>query len=186
MLLTGAVQTSMLGAARACLQKLFAQSRTRAVDANAGVRSRDAVLLSEFLHALFSQIDGTKNLRVLRFQAVEDGMKTGTDLVLKIRRWLSRTLQLPCPRFKSFVFRNMPSVAVNHSIPEQTVKPGHSRFAGPEVVPMLNGAQVRALENIFGQPGIRDAALHKRKEPFALGKKLFERCFAHKSARQEA
>ena len=76
----------MLGAGRAGLQEPFAQSRTRAMNTHARVGSGDAVLLGKLLHALFSQIDSAKNLRVLRFQTVKNGMKTSADLVLKISR----------------------------------------------------------------------------------------------------
>jgi hypothetical protein len=44
------------------------------------------VLLSEILHALLSEINGAKGLRVLRFQVLEDAMQTGANLVLHIRR----------------------------------------------------------------------------------------------------
>jgi hypothetical protein len=108
------------------------------------------VLLGEVLHALLSEINGAKGLRVLRFQTLEDAMQTGADLVLQIRRWLSGDLQLTCPCLKGSFSGSMSPVAVNHSIAEQTVKPGHNRLAGLEVVPVLKGAEICVLEDVFG------------------------------------
>ena len=45
------------------------------------------------LHTLLSEIDRAKGLRILRFQPLENAMKTGANLVLEIRRWLSIHLQ---------------------------------------------------------------------------------------------
>src|ERR1700722_11917831 len=97
------------------------------------------MLLGEILHTLLSEINGANGLRVLRFQTVDDAMKTDANLVLEIGRRLSGDLQLTCPCLKGSFFGNVSPVAVNHSITEQTVKPGHNRFAGLEVVPMLKG-----------------------------------------------
>jgi hypothetical protein len=143
------------------------------------------VLLGEVLHALLSEINGTKGLRVLRFEALEDATKTGADLVLEIRRWLSGGLQLTCPCLKGSFSGSVSPVVVNHSIAEQTVKPGHNRFAGLEVVPVLKGAEICGLEDVFGQPGVRDTALHEGEEMSALTKELIERRFGHRNAGQE-
>ena len=78
------------------------------------------------LHALLSEINGTKGLRILRFQALEDAMKTGTNLVPEIRRWLSINLQLTCPCLEGSFSGSVSPVAVNDGIAEQTIKPGHN------------------------------------------------------------
>jgi hypothetical protein len=108
------------------------------------------VLLGEVLHALLFEINGANGLRVLRFQTLEDGMQTGADLVLQIRRWLSGDLQLTRPCLQGSFSGSVSPVAVNHSIAEQTVKPGHDRLAGLEVVPVLKGAEICVLEDILG------------------------------------
>ena len=74
------------------------------------------MLLGEVLHALLSEIYCAKSLRVFRFQTPEDAMKTGADLVLEIRRWLSGDLQLTCPCLKGSFSGSVSPVAVNHSI----------------------------------------------------------------------
>jgi hypothetical protein len=91
-LLTRAIHAPMLSTGRARPQKLFAQSCARTVDTNACVGNGDPALLGEVLHTLLSEINGSKGLSVLRFQALEDAMKTGADLVLEIRRWLDGDL----------------------------------------------------------------------------------------------
>ena len=108
------------------------------------------MLLGEVLHALLSEINGAKDVRVLRFQTIEDAMKTGADLVLEVRRWLSGDLQLTGPCLQGSFPGSVSPVAVNHSIAEQTVKPGHNRLAGLEVVPVLKGAEICVLEDILG------------------------------------
>jgi hypothetical protein len=86
MFLAGAVHTPMLSTGCAGAQKLFAKSRARTVETDAGVRSRDTAMLGEVLYALVSEIDVTKGLRVLRFQPLKDSVKTGADLVLEASR----------------------------------------------------------------------------------------------------
>jgi hypothetical protein len=108
------------------------------------------MLLGEVLHALLSEINGAKDVRVLRFQTIEDAMKTGADLVLEVRRWLSGDLQLTCPCLKGSFFGSVSPITVDHSIAEQTVKPGHNRFTGLEVVAVLKGAEICGLEDVFG------------------------------------
>jgi hypothetical protein len=142
------------------------------------------VLLGEVLHALLPEINGAKGLRVLRFQTLEDAMKTGADLILEVRRWLSGDLQLTCPCLKGSFFGSVSSVAVNHRIAEQTVEPGHHRFAGIKVVPVLKGAEICGLEDVFGQAGVGDTALHEGEEVFALGKELIERLGHRNAGRQ--
>ena len=78
------------------------------------------------LHALLSEINGAKGLRILRFQPLEDAMKTGANLVLEIRRWLSIDVQFTCPCLEGSFSGSMPPVAVNDGIAEQTIKPGHN------------------------------------------------------------
>src|ERR1700730_1471931 len=107
--------------------------------------------MSKILQTLLSEIDGAKHLRILRLEAAQDPMQAGADLVVKIRRGLFRRFQLVCPGLKSFV-RGRPSpVTVNHCIAEQTVEPGHCRFAGLEVVLVLKSTEVSGLENVFGE-----------------------------------
>jgi hypothetical protein len=112
-------------------------------------------------------------------------MKTGADLVLEIRRWLSGDLPVTFPCLQGSFSGSVSPVAVNHSIAEQTVKPGHHRFAGLEVVPVLYGAEICGLDDVFGESGIGDAALHERDEMFAPSKELIERRFWHRNAGQE-
>ena len=151
-LLAGAIQTPVLGARCAGPQKLLTQSRTRAVSTDPGIRGGEAVLLGELLYALLSQVNSAKDLCVLGFEPVQDAMKTGADLILKLNRWLSSALKLPCPCLKRPVFRSSSSIAVNHRIAEQAIEPGRGRFVGLEVVSLLEGAQVCGLENVFSQP----------------------------------
>ena len=109
------------------------------------------MLLSEILQPLLSEIDRTQDLRIFRLEALQDPMQAGADLGVKVWGWLYRRLQLTRPSLKSFA-RGRPSpVAINHSIPEQSVKPGHCRFAWLEVVLVLKSAEVRRLENVLGK-----------------------------------
>ena len=78
------------------------------------------------LHALLSKVNGAKGLRILRFQAIEDAMKTGANFVLELRRWLSIDFQFTCPCLEGSFSGNMSPVAVNDGIAEQTIKPGHN------------------------------------------------------------
>jgi len=141
------------------------------------------VLLSEILQTLLSEIDGTEDLGILRFEPVYDPVQARAHLVVKVWGWLGRGLQLTCPSLKSFV-RGRPSpVAINHSVAEQAVEPGHGRFAWFEVVLVLKSAEVRGLENVFGKLRVRDAALHEGEKLFLLSEQLIKRCFSHRDAR---
>jgi hypothetical protein len=126
------------------------------------------VLLAEILYPLLSQIDGTQDLGILRLEPVQNPMQTGADLIVKVWRWLGRRLQLTYPSLKSLVRGSPSPVAINHSIAEQAVEPGHGRFARLEVVLVLKGAEIRCLENVFGKFRVRDTALYEGKELFPL------------------
>lgn len=171
----------MLSTDLAGSQELLAESCTRTVDSNACIGSGDAVLLGEVLHSLLSEINGAKRLGVLRLQATEDAIKASADLVPEIRRRLGKSLQLMRPCRKRSFPGGMAPVAVNHRIPEQAVKPGDGRFIGLKVIPVLKGAKVGSLENVFCQSGVGNPPLHKRKELFALREKLIEWRFRHGS-----
>lgn len=110
--------------------------------------------LGEVLHALLSEINRAENLRVLRFEAVEDAMKAATDLVLEVKGRLSRALQLTYPSLKRFVFGGLPPVAINHCIAQQSVEPGHSRLAGFEIVPVFNRTEICGLQDVFGERNV--------------------------------
>jgi hypothetical protein len=113
-------------------------------------------------------------------------MKTGADLVLEIGRWLSGDLKFTRPCLKGSFSGSVSPIAVNHSIAEQTVEPGHNRFAGLELVSVLEGAEKCGLEDIFSQSIVQDTALHEGKEMFALSKELIKRRFGHRNTAQEA
>ena len=143
------------------------------------------MLLGEVLHALLPEVDGTKNLGVLGFETVYDAVQAGADLVLHVWRWLDGSLQLTCPRLKSFGLGRLPPVAVDYGIAEQAIEPAHSGLVRIEVVLMLKGAKIRGLQNVFGESRVGDAALDEGEELFALRQKLIEVCVGHKDARRE-
>lgn len=179
----GAVQAAVFGTGRTRPQDLFPQSRACAMHANSRVGSGDATIPGKIRRVLLLQIDRADRFRVLRLQPVHDAFKATAYLVLDVRSWLGNPFQLARPRLQSPLFRALPPGAVNRSIAQQPVEPGHSRFAALEVVAVLKRAKICGLENILGQPRIRNAALHKRKELPALGEKLIESCFRHKGCR---
>jgi hypothetical protein len=153
------------------------------VDTDSSVWCGKVALLSEILQTLLPEIDGTEDLRILRFEPVYDPMQARAHLVVNVWGGLGRGLQLTCPSLKSFV-RGRPSpVTINHSVAEQTVEPGHGRLAWFEVVLVLKSAEVRGLENVFGKLRVRDTALHEGEKLLLLSEQLIKRCFSHRDAR---
>lgn len=138
------------------------------------------MLLGEVFHVLFTEIDSAKNLCVLRFEALYDPVQAGADLVFELRGRLFRDFQLAGPRLKGFRLARLPPITVDDGIAKQAIEPGHGRFVLLKVVPVLKGAKICGLENIFGKPRIRNTALHKSEKLFSLGEKLIERsCIRH-------
>jgi hypothetical protein len=171
----------MFGTAAAGLQKLLAQGGTCTVQADSGIRCRKRMLPGKILHRLFTQINGTEDIRVFRFQAIYDAVQAGANLALEARRWLDRSFQFTFPRLKGSVSRLLPPVVINHSVAEQAIKPADSRFARLEIISMLECPEVGCLKNVFGKPGIRDAALDEREEPLSLREKLIEGHLGHRT-----
>lgn len=149
---------------------------------NSRIRSRQPMLYGELLHTLLAKIHRAQHLRVLRLQPIQHAAKARTNVILQLRRRLSRALQLTRPRLQRPALRSLSPVAVNHRIAKQTIEPGHNRLASLELVAMLKRPQISTLENVFRHPGIRDTPRYKRKEAFPLGDKFIKRC-GHRKVR---
>jgi hypothetical protein len=54
------------------------------VDTDSSVRCGKVALLSEILQTLLSEIDGTEDLRILRFEPVYDPMQARAHLVVNV------------------------------------------------------------------------------------------------------
>lgn len=175
-----AVQTSMFGAAATGLDELLAERRTRTMQADSGIGCGKIMLPGEILGRLLSKIDGAQDVGVFRFQAVHNAIQARTDFVLYLRGRLDSCFQFVFPGLQSPVSGFLPPVVVDHSIAQQAIEPSDSRFVRLEIVLMLERAQVRGLENVFGERGIRDAALHNREKLLALVQKLMESCVGHR------
>ena len=169
----------MLGASRAGAQKLLAESRAGAVDAYAGGRSRQAMLLGEIPQTLLAKIDRAESLGVFRLQAIEYANKTGAGFFLEIGRQLGGAFELAAKRFKGSFLGRVPPVGVDDRVAEQAVEPGGNRLARLEIVAVLEGAQISCLENVFSQCEIRHAPLDEGEKLLSLREELIEWRFGH-------
>ena len=74
------------------------------------------MLPGKILYSLLFQINGAQDVRVRRFQPLENPLKAAAYLVLEVRGRLTGAFQLAFPGFKGSVLRGLASIAVNHSI----------------------------------------------------------------------
>ena len=170
----------MFGATAAGLDKLLAKSCARTVQANSCIGRREVMLLGEITYRLFPQIDGAQDIRVFRFQPVHDTGQACANFALDVGRWLYRSFHLMLPRFQSFTSKLLPTIVVDHRVAQQAIKPTNGRFVRLEIIFVLEGPQVRGLQNIFGQCRVRDAALHERQELRPLSHELIEDHIGHR------
>ena len=170
----------MFGATAAGMDQLLAKSCARAVQTNACIGRREVMLLREITYRLFPQIDGAQDIRVFRFQPVHDTGQACANFALDVGRWLYGSFHLVFPRFQGITSELLPTIVVDHRVAQQAIKPADGRFVRLEIIFVLEGPQVRGLQNVFGQCRVRDATLHKRQELLPLSHELIESHIGHR------
>jgi hypothetical protein len=138
------------------------------------------MLLCEVLHSLLPQVDGPENLGIFRFQGVYDAMQASTNFVVKVGACLGFGGQLTRQGLQGFALCFLPSVAVDHGIAKQPVKPSDRGLTLLELVLVLIRTQVGRLNDVLGKPEIRNAALHEREKLLSLGQELIENDVRHR------
>lgn len=111
-----AIDAAVLRTGCARPQKFFSKSCTRTMHTNCCIRIGEAMLPGKILYSLLFQINGAQDVRVRRFQPLENPLKAAAYLVLEVRGRLTGAFQLVFPGFKGPVLRGLASIAVNHSI----------------------------------------------------------------------
>lgn len=82
--------------------------------------------------------------------------------------WKSGVLQFSSPAIQSGILRRTTAVVIDDRVTENAMEPGDNRSVGAQSAPSFESAEIRALENIFGNGVVADSPCQEREKTASL------------------
>lgn len=150
----GAVDATMFGAGAAGLDELFFEGLTGAVGTDGGVCGGDSRLFSEGVDGVFGKIDVANDLAVGGFERREYVVDALTDDLVSCRVRLSFGDEVFGPLLEGAVFGGAMAVMIDNGVAQDAIEPCHRGLVFVERGGFFDSADVRSLNNVFGD-GVR-------------------------------
>jgi len=168
LLRAAALDTGEFGTDAADPDKLGFKGLAGSMEANGGVARGDSGAGCEGFQAPASEVDAAENLAVGGPDGGKDLVDAITDDLFGLSVGCGFGCEVVSPLLEGAVFGGTAAIVIDDGVAQDAIEPGDGRFFTPQGGGVLDGADVGALDDVFGDSGGVDSPLHKMEEVISL------------------